>query len=292
MKLINFYESKQLNSLREKMGAELNKNWVSRSWKNIDDSKLAELLRTGEVEVEVDEISTKDGVFEYEGQKVVVYIRDQSAAFYEKLKLSGRGYKFHLTKCDTITKQIQNKRISRYVVSLRTDGQFKINLIGDDIIVEEGLIEPLKVCKNCLKKISYKKYTSHPKRIQTGIYEEFNLDEYFAQYKVPKLNKGNFRNANNAPLNVYSKDFKITSKEARNKKNYKCDQCEIDMSKKEHHKFCHAHHIDGDKSNNSHLNLQVLCIECHASQPMHSHVKNNPDYHEFISRTDGSKFLR
>ena len=93
MKLINFYNSKQLNSLLEQMGAELKRIETPSSWEGIDDSKLAELLKTGEVEIELDEIKTKDGVFEYKGRKVIVYIRDQYSKYYS------RGYKFHFTIC-------------------------------------------------------------------------------------------------------------------------------------------------------------------------------------------------
>ena len=62
------------------------------------------------------------------------------------------------------------------------------------------------------------------------------------------------------------------------------------MSEKKHQKYCHTHHVDGDKSNNSSSNLQVLCIGCHAKQPVHAHVKNNPDYRKFMARTNGSAF--
>ena len=108
--------------------------------------------------------------------------------------------------------------------------------------------------------------------------------------KIAKLNKGNFRDANSAPINMYSKDFKLTSKETKAKKSYKCEECGINMSEKKHQKYCHTHHVDGDKSNNSSSNLQVLCIGCHAKQPVHAHVKNNPDYRKFMARTNGSAF--
>lgn len=284
MKLINFYNSKQLNSLLEQMGAELKRIETPNSWEGIDDSKLAELLKTGEVEIELDEIKTKDGVFEYKGRKVIVYIRDQYSKYYS------RGYKFHLTKCNTISKAFQNRRNSRYVVSLRTDGQFKINLLEDNVIVKKDLIEPMNVCKNCLEQINYKKYKAHPYRIKTNIYENFDLAEYFNQFKQSNLNTGLFRNANNAPLNVYNKNFDLKSKTIREKKNYKCEDCGIDLSKQEHRKFAHVHHRDGDKSNDNPTNLEVLCIECHSNQPGHERLKYNPDFRDFTIRKKNLEF--
>lgn len=266
------------------MGAELKRIETQNNWEDIDDSKLAELLKTGEVEIELDEIDTKDGVFEYKGRKVIVYIRDQYFKYYSK------GYKFHLTKCNTISKAFQNRRNSRYVVSLRTDGKFKINLLEESKIIQKDLIEPLNVCKNCLERINYKKYRVHPYRIKTDIYENFDLVEYFNQFKQSNLNTSLFRNVNNAPLNVYSKNFSLKSKIIREKMNYECQDCGISMLNQEHRKFAHVHHRDGDKSNDSPTNLEVLCIECHSNQPGHERLKYTPDYTNFKRRKKNFEF--
>ncbi|XRE42278.1 hypothetical protein ACIVBQ_000482 [Tenacibaculum discolor] len=284
MKLINFYNSEKLNSLLEEMGAELKRIKTPNSWEGIDDSKLAELLKTGEVEIELGEIKTNDGVFEYKGKKVIVYIRDQYYKYYS------RGYKFHLTKCNTIGRAFLNRRNSRYVVSLRTDGLFKINLMEDNQIVKEDLIEPMNVCKNCLEQVNYKEYKIHPYHIKTNIYENFDLAEYFNQFKDSNLNTGLFRNANNAPLNVYNKNFNLKSKAIREKRNYICQDCEIDMSNNEHKKFAHVHHRDGDKSNDNPTNLEVLCIECHSKQPEHNRLKYTPDFRDFTIRKKNLEF--
>lgn len=284
MKLIDFYQYEKLNSLLKEMGAELKPFKTPNIWDGIDDSKLAELLKTGEVEIDLDEIKTRDGVFEYKGRKVIVYIRDQYSKYY------ARGYKFHLTKCSTISKAFQNRRNSRYVVSLRTDGQFKINLLDDNVIVKKDLIEPLKVCKNCLEQINYKKYKARPYKIKQGIYEEFQLEQYFAMCRNTELNTGLFRNANNAPLNIYNKNFDLKSKTTREKKNYECQNCGINMSKQVHKKFAHVHHRDGDKSNDNPNNLEVLCIECHSDQAGHGRLKISPDYRDFLTRKMNLEF--
>jgi hypothetical protein len=35
----------------------------------------------------------------------------------------------------------------------------------------------------------------------------------------------------------------------------------------------HVHHINGVKSDNSEMNLRVLCQYCHGEQPNHEHMK-------------------
>ncbi|WP_392347589.1 HNH endonuclease signature motif containing protein [uncultured Polaribacter sp.] len=285
MKLINFYSSKRLNSLLEEMGAELKKIKSTNAWDNITDSKLAELLKKGEVEVSVDEILTKDGVFEYKGRKVIVYIRDQYAKYHT------RGYKFHLTKCTAINNAFQNKRNSRYVVSLRTDGNFKINLLDDDQIVQKDLIEPMKVCKYCLGQLDYKKYKSMFNKEKNKICNEFNLEEFFSMYNhITNLNPNGYRSSTNAPLNIYNKGFKNISKSIRENKDFKCNDCGVDMSKKEHRKFSHVHHKDADKSNDNPANLEVLCIECHSNQPGHNRLKYSNDFRSFISKKSKGEF--
>lgn len=277
MKLINFYESKQLNELLEKMGAPLEYMGASNSWQNIDETKLEELLRTGEAEIDVNDIEIVDGVFEYKGQKVIVYIRDQYAQFYDK------GYKFHLTRCSTIGKAFQAKRNSRYVISLRTDGMFKINLLKEDVIVQEGKIESLMVCKNCLTSINYRGYSGTSWNGKTQIYQNFNLKEYFELYKSSSLNKGLFDDADKAPLNTYNEDFHLTSRKVKERDSYKCVECYVDMSKPEYRKFAHVHHIDAHKANDSLSNLITLCIECHSDKPGHQRLKYTTDFQDFIS---------
>ena len=281
MKLIDFSTSQRLNSLREEMGAELRMIEISDNWRSVDGSKLAELIEKGEVEIEIDEIKTNDGVFEYEGRKVIVYIRDQYAKYYGNLRMS--GYKFHLTKCAAISNAFNNKRDSRYVVSLRTDGQFKINLLEEGVIKKEGLIEPMAVCKYCLGEIDYQGYRTGPSNEKKRIFKNFELKKYFSLYsKDTSLNPSRFRNANDAPINEYPPNWNEISKAERERKHFKCEGCTKNLSKKEHRKFLHVHHRDGDKSNNQKNNLEVLCIKCHSKQPGHDRLKNHPDFNQFL----------
>ena len=274
MKLINFHQYKKLSNLLDKMGAELIEMKTNVAWNGIDDEKLRELLHTGELEIDISEIEIVEGVLEYKGRKVIIYIRDQYKKFYDK------GYKFHLSNCLTISKAIQFNRKSRYVISLRTDGVFKINLLEEDRIVDKDLLEQLSVCKNCLDNLNYKGYKNNTYSRKNDIYTSFNLTEYFDKYQTSNLSLFNFREEKNTPINTYNKDFSSRSLEFRKSKNYICSECEIDL--KNYKKYLHVHHKDGDKSNDNPYNLITLCIECHSRHFGHSRLRYNPDYIEFM----------
>lgn len=275
MKLINFYQSKKMSNLLKDMGAELNKMQSNASWNNIDDEKLKELLSTGETQVDISEIEIDGNVLKYKGKKVIIYIRDQYKKFYDK------GYKYHLSNCNTISKAIINNRNSRYVISLRTDGVFKINLLEDDYVVERDLIEPLNVCKNCLTNLNYKGYSNISSSAKMNIFSSFELKDYFKEYEDVEQGLINFKEERKAPINTYNKDFAKRSLEFRKAKKFICSECNIDLSS--YKKYLHVHHIDGDKSNDSFYNLKAECIECHSKEPQHGWLRVNPDYNAFLN---------
>lgn len=275
MKLINFYEYTRLNSLLKEMGAELQHISNLNKWEGFDDAKLQELIETGEVEIDLDELEFVGETFEYKGKKVIVYIRDQYEKFYDK------GYKFHVSPlCRTIQNSFERKRNSRFVVSTRTDGRFKINLMNDDIVVKKDLIEELNVCKNCLTAINYKSYTFN----KVEVYKSFKLQEYFDLVRPNTIDATRFKDEKNSPLNVYNSNFKRISKELREAKGYICNKCNVNLSNEKHKHFAHVHHINGSKSDDSPSNLEVLCIECHSNKPNHERMKHQNDYHEYLRK--------
>ena len=77
MNLPDFSKHVGLNQLRQNMGAELI-SWNSGGdWKSIN---IDEILITTGMDIPSDKIEyADDGTLEYEGRKVVVYIRDQYA---------------------------------------------------------------------------------------------------------------------------------------------------------------------------------------------------------------------
>jgi hypothetical protein len=64
---------------------------------------------------------------------------------------------------------------------------------------------------------------------------------------------------------------------------YRCHSCSIRVPRADS-KFLHAHHKNGQKNDCHAGNLEVLCIACHANEPMHGHMKAMPLYYEFLAK--------
>ncbi len=223
------------------------------------DSDLSDVFHTNKEELFT---VLKDGSI----RKTVIHIVDISNW---KEDYRGKHPKFHIYNCRTIKEMKQNKRGHRYKVSGRKDGKFF--LIKDD----KKWYESLEICGNCLTTFNLNFKTNKTKqsfKIKTYIEKSFQDD-------APKIN---------AELDIcsfpnrYSENWSEISKKRKEQENYKCEKCRIDLSK--HKKFLHTHHVDGNKTNNTKENLKVLCIECHAKEFNHSHIKETSEYKEFIKK--------
>lgn len=183
--------------------------------------------------------------------------------------------RFHIYNCETIKKMKEKKRTHRYKVSGKKDGKFF--LIKDD----RKWFEPLQICSYCLKNFNResKNKTKQNFAIKDYIERDFS-NNGFSEMQLDICNVPN----------RYSDCWPEISKRRKEQEKYQCEKCHIDLSKKEHRKFLHTHHVDGNKRNNTKENLEVLCIACHAEEFHHSHIKDLPQYKEFIRKKKGREF--
>jgi hypothetical protein len=237
------------------------------------------------LDVELDDvIENHDGTLVYKNKRVILYIRD----------VSGYGNfssdpKFHISNCRTLRDMRQNNRFGRYVIANKDTGKFTVRagLSGD--LIEKRL----DVCQNCLERLNFDGFVlgwdQGRRRIAV---QNFSIRNFFERYPktlhhdVPKYDEST------APMNRYSQDFAVTSRGLRSARGWRCEgvNCGVNLSDMELQKFLHVHHKDGQKSNDNPGNLLVLCIHCHALTYHHQHMRNTPDYREFVSIR--SKLLR
>jgi len=261
MKLPDFYSTPILNSLREMMGAELLTIFNSSNDYHADFEEIKRKLSGEGIDINFNDIEIIDDyTFEYKGQKVLVYIRDQRSIY--------DGYKYHIANCSTIQGYIRRNALNRYVVTTRTDGKFLVNLIdSDNLIQKKNELVEMKICKNCLNHLDYKGYCNQRPQIKKNIYNDFSLNEFFANYKSTQhISLPTYRDVT-APVQIYSEEFERVSRTLKIAKNWICQQCSKDFSSNT--KQLHGHHINGVVSDNSLSNIEILCLQCHQSR--HSH---------------------
>ncbi len=257
--LIDF--SSMFASLREKMGIKNNSTMKL----EINDFSWEDR----EISADDDKLGVEDSILPilvYDGKRVLLYIKDQ-AVYNGRFK---GQYKFHIAWCKTLAEKKRKGQYNKYVISRRQNNIFSVRIIKNNKPIE--IQTELHVCKNCLEALNYNGYKEGNKATKENIYNNFSLKDFFEKninefyfHGLPKYNE------DDAPLNVYSPDWKERSKILRKLNRYKCDNCKRDFSKNP--KRLHVHHRDGNKSNNNPSNLEVLCFDCH--KKIHSHL------HEF-----------
>lgn len=268
MKLPDFTRHAGFNELRRKMGADL----IELVREDLQWKQLCIQLENEGIDVSVKDVQIQlDGTFEYKGQKVVVYIRDQHVFHLNR----GSGYKFHLAQCSTLTQMQREGRYGRYVVTNRKDGKFIVNLIRKDSHEPPERIErALSVCKNCLSMLDL-----HVRP------EEFSLKKFF-QTKTSRITALPRHNEVSAPINTYRDNWRAVAREVKEHAHWQCEECRTSFA--EYRELLHVHHVDGDKTNNRYENLRPLCTACHADQPGHEHMKATPGYRLALRLRNGS----
>jgi hypothetical protein len=222
-------------------------------------------------EVNFEDIEFETGLASYQGRQILLYIKDHSYnnKIYGVLKDGAKGNRFHIADCEMLERMRQKGRFERYVVTNRLDGLFAVS--GTDNRSNE-LIEGetrLDVCQYCLEAINYQKFSSLKRGLpRRSFVQSFQLADFFDTYS--SFFKFMPTGVANNSTTGYSKDWDNISKKVREKSNYQCQQCGLDLS--QHKRLLHVHHINGVKSDNSSSNLTPLCCDCHRKQPDHQHM--------------------
>ena len=275
MKLPDFTVFEPFNQLRRSMKAPLVDTFVVEKPIQLTISDLEAMQESG-LDISNEELRVlEDGTLAYKDSRVLLHIRDV-ASYGQSISMP----KFHLANCDTLQKMRLHQRFNRYVVSIRTDGQFTVHIMHMKSFTQK--IQPLDVCKHCLMMLGYKGYSSHYQHKE--VFDGFSIEEYFSLYPRSLIVEKPKYTSADAPLNDYGADWKEISRNYKASKQWVCENpsCSIDLSDMGLRRYLHTHHINGQKNDTRESNLQSLCISCHAEQPYSGHMKRLPEYKNFM----------
>jgi len=281
MKLPDFYKFAPLNDLRARMGIPQDVYGtlsIAISAAKLTPEELDRLYEGDGIEVGLDEVDVlDDGTLIYKNTRVLLYIRDVHP-YQEQIDLP----KYHIAHCPTLKNMNEIGRSHRYLISARIDGTFRLNVFRGNKMKTET--NSLNVCQNCLGTLEFNGFKNNLTRPERALHvNAFAPAIFFEQY--PRLLDGTAHGeANTAPINAYPVDFPKISTKVRAAAGWRCQEmtCKYDCSSPSLRQYLHVHHLNGNRADNSRGNLKAVCVECHAKQLKHSHVKGTPQYREFI----------
>lgn len=279
-----------LNSVRERIDAPL-VNWSPIARMNDFETPNAEIrqaLRKG-IELTLDKVTSRSGLFEHEGEQIVIYIRDNVNTNAGRVTRDVRddpqhGKRVHLSECSVIMEMKRKGRFDRYVATNRRDNLYTVDVLSRDGRGEESVDLPLLPCINCLKQLNYRTVQfGHEIEMWRDIARKFDLEEFFGLYSTFFSQQPRYRDTDGS-LSGYVSGWSTISDRQRNKANWTCSSCRVVLAKPQLRRWLHTHHVNGVRGDNHHTNLVVLCLLCHAEQPGHEHMHVSEEGREAVSQ--------
>lgn len=263
------------------------------------------LGKSGGIDIDLSEIEIDfdTGRLKYQNSNVVLFIKDHSySSKFEKLKNGDleSGNRFHLCECSKIIEMRENNRYERYSVNANEENKFEV--YGKEIIPNDGIAESgtkiveykdketviykkyemmetkLLVCAYCMNSLNYQNYRNKSLSEKKEARRLFNIKEYLDICKTIFIKLPD--NVGQDKPNDYPDDWRKKSLETREKRDWTCVNCGVNLSEFKYRPLLHVHHINGIKNDTDDSNLKVLCVVCHANQPFHSHMKTLKNYSE------------
>lgn len=164
--------------------------------------------------------------------------------------------RFHICKCNVIEEFIETGGFRQHYVRANSD---PVPVRNRDNGYEEVMVKDLPICRACLEKLR--------ENCQDELAEDFDGINSSLFVKMLKEANGEeeIKEAQEVDIFGYTRDWDRISKAYREKKNYTCEKCGLQIDNLYDRQYIHCHHKDFNKLNNKESNLQCLCMRCHAN---------------------------
>lgn len=192
----------------------------------------------------------------FRGRVVCAYVRDQ----HDSVVFDGqwRRYVYHLFFCQALQRMKTNANQRSLLATQRSDGLFEVHDLSSGH--PRKAHASLGLCPDCREILQ-----------ELGIQAAgFQLANYFALYDAYETRK--LREV--AVVLEPEVDARTLADVYRQVCAFVCQACGVDCTDATH--LLHLHFNDGDPTNRATENLYILCVDCHAQQPGHDHMKVQP----------------
>jgi hypothetical protein len=214
--------------------------------------------------------------------QITLHIFQPFASLEELQEIPSPKPRYHVADCTTLDTMRTRGRFDRYVSTADADGYFRLEPWDSETQTRgKELQSILAPCQNCLKFLNYDGFEEKNNQEKRQIVSDFDISKFFENYE-PIFRCLPLFNADNFPEGNYTADWARVSEEIRQRANWKCKECGVDLN--DNRNLLHAHHLDGNRGNNDSKNLRSLCCVCHQKEPFHEQMYIKPEDKKTILR--------